>query len=115
MGCKLSIGIKGDNTNGRTPIDSKIMPVYHEQATSPIRNERKDSSTETLPVPKKDAGIQKNVDAEYIHKEAPDIDGAESKHSDSTDRWKSKARIIGSITGRRSGLKHRNRQQQGSK
>ena len=53
MGCNLSIGIKGDNTTGRTPIHNKIMPVYHEQATSPIRNERKDSSTETLPVPKK--------------------------------------------------------------
>ena len=114
MGCNLSIGIKGDNTTGRTPIHNKIMPVYHEQATSPIRNERKDSSTETLPVPKKDAGIQKNVIAEYIPKEAPDIDGTESKHSDSKDRWKSKALLIGSVAGRRSGLEHRNREQQGS-
>jgi len=112
MGCKLSIGIKGDNN---TPGigHNKIKPIVHEQATSPIARIRKDSETNTTPEPiKKDVEIQKD----YIEKEKdykpliiPDSDGTESKHSDSTNRWKSKTRLIGSIAGRRSGIKHRNR------
>ena len=45
MGCKLSIGIKGDNTVDRRVGNNKITPISHEQATSPILTDRKDSTT----------------------------------------------------------------------
>ena len=105
MGCKLSIGIKGDNNGGQKPIlhSNKITPVLHEQATSPIVKERKDSHTNTTPEPeKKDVQIQKDYaekEADYKPPDSPDSDGTESKHSDSKNRWQSKARAIGTISG----------------
>ena len=107
MGCKLSIGIKGDNTtNLPDKTTAKISPIFHEQATSPILTDRKDSTTNTTPTPKKkDTGIQKDYaekETDYKPPDSPDSitdNGTESKHSDSKNRWKSKARAIGSITG----------------
>ena len=113
MGCKLSIGIKGDNTVDRRVGNNKITPISHEQATSPILTDRKDSTTNTSPAPeKKDTGIQKDYaekEADYKPPDSPDSiteDGTESKHSDSKNRWKSKARSIGAVAGRRSSVKH---------
>ena len=116
MGCKLSIGIKGDTAPSRPMM--KVAPIFHEQATSPITRDRKDSTTNTSP-PKEQ--LSKGIQKDYAEKETdykpPDEEdnGTESKHSDSTNRWKSKTRLIGSIAGRRSGLKHRNRQHEGSR
>ena len=110
MGCKLSIGIKGDTAS--RPVGLKIAPISHEQATSPITQERKDSTTNTTPPKKR---VSKGIQKDYAEKETdykpPDEEdnGTESKHSDSTNRWKSKARLIGSVAGRRSGIQHRNR------
>ena len=113
MGCKLSIGIKGDNTTGQRQGDNKIVPILHEQATSPIVSDRKDSTTNTSPQPtKKDAGIQKDYaekEADYKPPDSPDSithNGTESKHSNSENRWKSKAISIGVITGRGSSVQH---------
>jgi len=116
MGCKLSIGIKGDNTT--TPVQkntAKISPIFHEQATSPILTDRKDSTTNTSPIPeKKDTGIQKDYaekEADYKPPDSPDSiteDGTESKHSNRKNRWKSKAAAIGSIS-RGSGVQHSDR------
>ena len=106
MGCKLSIGIKGDNTVDRRPCNNKIAPISHEQATSPMRHNRKDSTTNTSPIYNKtDKGIQKDYaekEADYKPPDSPDSitdNGTESKHSDSKNRWKGKARAIGTITG----------------
>lgn len=105
MGCKLSIGIKGDNTvDRRTGNNNKIAPVSHEQATSPIVTDRKDSTTNTNPPNKTDKGIQKDYaekEADYKPPDSPDSitdNGTESKHSDSKNRWKGKALSIGTIS-----------------
>ena len=113
MGCKLSIGIKGDNTTDRRTGNNKIAPVSHEQATSPMIQVRKDSTTNTSPIPNKtDKGIQKDYaekEADYKPPDSPDSithNGTESKHSNSENRWKSKAISIGVITGRGSSVQH---------
>jgi len=113
MGCKLSIGIKGDNTTAGRQGDNKIVPILHEQATSPILTDRKDSTTNTSPEPiKTDKGIQKDYaekEADYKPPDSPDSiteDGTESKHSNSKNRWKGKARSIGVLTRRGSSVQH---------
>ena len=110
MGCKLSIGIKGDNNSNQRP-QAKVSPlITHEQSTSPIRISSKTGiSTQTSPVQSKSVEIQKDYAekrTDYIPPDAEDKDnGTESKHSDSKNRWKSKARAIGAITGG-SSVKH---------
>lgn len=108
MGCKLSIGIKGDNTTA-APVQkntAKISPIFHEQATSPILTDKKDSTTNTSPIPeKKNTGIQKDYaekEDDYKPPDSPDSitdDGTKSQYSNSKNRWKSKARSVGSISG----------------
>ena len=113
MGCKLSIGIKGDNTTTLPDkTTAKISPIFHEQATSPILTDRKDSTTNTTPTPKKkDTGIQKDYaekETDYKPPDSPDSitdDGTKSQYSNSKNRWKSKTRAIGTITGG-SSVKH---------
>ena len=110
MGCKLSIGIKGDNNRPQ----SKISPlVTHEQSTSPIRiNSKTGISTQTSPTKTKSVEIQKDYAekrTDYIPPDAEDKDnGTESKHSDSKNRWKSKASTIGAIS-RGSRVQHSDR------
>ena len=110
MGCKLAIGIKGDNTTDRR---AKIVPIFHEQSTSPILTDRKDSTTNTTPKPvTKDTGIQKDYaekEDDYKPPDSPDSiadDGTESEHSNSKNRWKGNAISIGVITGRGSSVQH---------
>ena len=104
MGCKLAIGIKGDNTTDRRN-GNKIAPISHEQATSPMIQDRKDSTTNTSPTHNKtDKGIQKDYaekEADYKPPDSPDsitYNGTESKHSNSKNGWKSKAIAVGTIT-----------------
>ena len=101
MGCKLSIGIKGDNNTTGRPL-ARISPlVTHEQSTSPIRISSKTNiTTQTSPTPCKSVEIQKDYAEKQSDYKPPDAEdnGTESKHSDSKNRWKSKARSIGSIT-----------------
>lgn len=99
MGCKLSIGIKGD-TNG--PVDiRKVVPISHEQSTSPIKLESKDISvsthiekesvsTNTSPVHKN----PKSPREETISPDSPDSNGAESEHKHSSNRLKNKTRQL---------------------
>ena len=102
MGCKLSIGIKGDNTNHRG-VD-KISPlVTHEQSTStsPIRLATKTNiTTQTSPKSIKSVEIQKDYAEKESDYKPPDAEdnGTESKHSNSKNRWKSKAVAIGAIS-----------------
>jgi len=113
MGCKLSIGIKGDNNNGRGR-DAKVSPlVTHEQSTSPICNNSKtNTTTQTSPTQTRSIEIQKDYaekEADYKPPDSPDSitdNGTESKHSDSKNGWKSKARSIGLIAGRGSSVQH---------
>ena len=113
MGCKLSIGIKGDQTTDRRASDNKIVPISHEQATSPIIQIKKDSTTNTSPEPiKTDKGIQKDYaekEADYKPPDSPDSitdNGTESEHSNSKNRWKSKTRSVGFLTRRGSCVQH---------
>mgnify|MGYP000314739311 FL=1 len=99
MGCKLSIGIKGDAASKQNP---KITPacITHEQSTSPIQiNAKTNITTQTSP---KGLEIQKDFDfvrdTEYMSPDA-ESNGTESKHSDSKNRWKSKAAAVGAIGG----------------
>jgi len=111
MGCKLSIGIKGDNNSSGQGREAKVSPlVTHEQSTSPIRiNSKTGISTQTSPVFTKSIEIQKDYaekESDYKPPDSPDKDnGTESKHSDSKDGWKSKAVAVGAISGG-SSIKH---------
>lgn len=100
MGCKLSIGIKGDNTNQRR--FGKISPlVTHEQSTSPIRLATKTNiTTQTSPKATKSVEIQKDYAEKQSDYKPPDAEdnGTESKHSYSKNRWKSKALTVGTIS-----------------
>ena len=100
MGCKLSIGIKGDNTNHRG--DGKISPlVTHEQSTSPIRLATKTNiTTQTSPKSIKSVEIQKDYAEKESDYKPPDAEdnGTESEHSNSKNRWKSKALAVGTIS-----------------
>lgn len=101
MGCKLSIGIKGDNNSNQRPFN-KITPlVTHEQSTSPIRVSSKTTiTTQTSPTPTKSVEIQKDYAEKQSDYKPPDAEdnGTESKHSNSKNRWKSKASAIGAIS-----------------
>ena len=98
MGCKLSIGIKGDNNRPQ----AKISPlVTHEQSTSPIRiNSKTGISTQTSPIFSKSVEIQKDYAEKEQDYKPPDAEdnGTESKHSNSKNGWKSKAIAVGTIT-----------------
>ena len=117
MGCKLAIGIKGDNTTDRRAgADNKIVPIFHEQATSPILTDRKDSTTNTTPkLVTKDTGIQKDYaekEDDYKPPDSPDSiadDGTESEHSNSKNRWKGKARAVGTWGSGGSSVQHSDR------
>jgi len=100
MGCKLSIGIKGDNTNQQAT--GKISPlVTHEQSTSPIRLATKTNiTTQTSPKSIKSVEIQKDYAEKESDYKPPDAEdnGTESEHSNSKNRWKSKALAVGTIS-----------------
>ena len=100
MGCKLSIGIKGDNTNQQPT--GKISPlVTHEQSTSPIRLATKTNiTTQTTPKSIKSVEIQKDYAEKESDYKPPDAEdnGTESEHSNSKNRWKSKALAVGTIS-----------------
>ena len=99
MGCKLSIGIKGDNTNQRPSTISPL--VTHEQSTSPIRLATKTNiTTQTTPKSIKSVEIQKDYAEKESDYKPPDAEdnGTESEHSNSKNRWKSKALAVGTIS-----------------
>lgn len=106
MGCKLSIGIKGDNTYDNADYNlRKVVPISHEQSTSPMKSESKEVSvntnvvhteakeTNTSPVHKN----PKRIEEETISPDSPDGNGTESINKHSKNRLTNKARLIRAI------------------
>ena len=90
MGCHLSIGIKGDQSHPNPSPSVRPITVHKDQATSPIHN-KKDSSTS--PISKiRLLDVEKDINTDKLY----DINGTESKHNDSKNRFKNKARLVNS-------------------
>ena len=101
MGCHITLDIKEDtNTNPKPLISRKIVPVLHEQSTSPIKelNKKKTTkvkrSTNTTPPKKHNIKIQKISNDATISPDKEETNGSESNSEHNKNRFKDKARLI---------------------
>lgn len=100
MGCHLSLDLKGDTNTSANPLTNrKIVPISHEQSTSPIKElnkkkSKKERSTNTSPPKIHNIKIQKISNDVTISPDKEETNGSESNSEHNKNRFKDKARLI---------------------